>query len=133
MRAQEFEHLEGNQRYLLRRLKRLDKLEPADVLEETKVADAMSRASDAFNRTSERKAKLYGWEPEPKKDPNITNNNLILVGSNEAGILKMLSRELPKELLDGEGQTERTVGEPPVFFGKEILADVSANASGSEA
>jgi hypothetical protein len=115
-RAQEYEHLEGNQRYILKRLKRLHELVPADNVEETKIADSIFKGTDAFNRTSERKAKLYGWDPHP--DTNITNNALIMVGSHEADIVKMLSQKTPIYEMDGS----------PVLRGEEGLAPLPTDA-----
>jgi hypothetical protein len=60
-----YEHVEDNQRYILKRLKRPDDLEPEDVSEETKIANSIFCRFDAFNGTSERKAKLYGRDPHP--------------------------------------------------------------------
>jgi hypothetical protein len=115
-RAQEFEHLEGNQRYILKRLKRLHELVPADVSEETKIADSIFRGVDAFSKVSERKARLYGWEPKP--DVNVTNNALIMVGSHEADIVKMLSQKTPIYEMDRS----------PLPRGAEGLAVVPADA-----
>jgi transposase len=81
MRAQEREHIESNQRYILQRLLRLHQLKPKNNEEECKISDAMCRGIDAFSRASERKSKLFGLDPKP--EPNtVTNNTLALAISS---------------------------------------------------
>jgi predicted transcriptional regulator len=81
MRAQELNHLESNQRYILQRLLRLHQLKPKNNEEECRIADAMCRNIDAFSRTSDRKSKLYGLDPKPDTSP-VTNNNLAIAISS---------------------------------------------------
>jgi hypothetical protein len=123
MRCEQREHLEGWQRRLLNRAEKLAAIATYGPEEAVAFASATAKLSDSFCRVSDRIASLFGLDAAKPEPISVTNNALIMVGSAEASILKMLGQNIPNNDI-------QRLGNAPVQDSEEIPAPVQEIRTG---